>query len=301
MSERSERRMFSATPLRIGAFVAGLAAVFAAAFGVGRIADPDTAPVAEHETSSHGEEHATDEPAAVGPLRLALAERELAPGEATVSFQVQDAAGEPVTSYDVEHEKELHLIVLGTRELRDFQHVHPTRAADGTWTARLQLAPGTSYRLYADGSTGGSGFLATGEIFASGPQPAPRPLPEPATRDAVDGFDVELENGDGEAALRVTRDGTPVQLEPYLGALGHLVVIRVDDLEYLHVHPEEGATPVFAVSGLAPGRYRYFFDFQVDGVVRTASFTVDAGAAAASAEEDGDEHAGEEDSDEHGH
>lgn len=288
------------TPFRIGAFVAGLAAVFAAAFGVGRIADPDTAPVAEHEASSHGDEHATDEAAAEGPLRLALTERELAPGEATVSFQIQDAAGEPVTSYDVEHEKELHLIVLGTRELRDFQHVHPTRAADGTWTARLQLAPGTSYRLYADGSTGGAGFLATGEIFASGSQASPRPLPEPATRDAVDGFDVELENGDGEANLRVTRDGTPVQLEPYLGALGHLVVIRVDDLEYLHVHPEEGATPVFAVSGLAPGRYRYFFDFQVDGVVRTASFTVDAGAAAPSAGVDG-EHGEEEESDDHGH
>lgn len=281
--------MFAATPLRIGAFVAALAAVFAAAFGLGRVADPDTAPVADHETSNHGDEHATDETAAEGPLRLALTERELAPGEATVTFQIQDAAGEPVTSYDVEHEKELHLIVLGTRALRDFQHVHPTRAADGTWTARLRLAPGTSYRLYADGSTGGAGFLATGDVYTTGSNPGPQPLPEPATRDAVDGFDVDLESGDGEATLRVTRDGATVELEPYLGALGHLVVIRVDDLEYLHVHPEEGATPVFAVSGLAPGRYRYFFDFQVDGVVRTASFTVDA-----------DMHAGEE-TDEHGH
>lgn len=287
------------TPFRIGTFVAGLAAVFAAAFGVGRVADPDTTPVADHGTSSHGDEHATGEPAAEGPLRLALTERELAPGEATVSFQIQDAAGDPVTSYDVEHEKELHLIALGSRELRDFQHVHPTRSADGTWTVRLQLAPGTSYRLYADGSTGGSGFLATGEIFTSGQEPAPEPLPEPSTRDAVDGFEVELENGDGEATLRVTRDGAPVALEPYLGALGHLVVIRVDDLEYLHVHPEEGATPVFAVSGLAPGRYRYFFDFQVDGVVRTASFTFHAGAAAPAAVDD--EHAAEEETDEHGH
>jgi hypothetical protein len=269
-------------PTRILLFLVGLAAAFGLAFGVGKVVDPDTAPVADHEPSSHGDEHATDteESPEAGPLRLALSERELAPGEATVSFQIQDAAGDPVTSYDVEHEKELHLIVLGTRDLTDFQHVHPTRAADGTWTADLELAPGTSYRLYADGSTGGAGFLATGEIYTSGSQPAPRPLPEPATRDAVDGFDVELEHGDGEATLRVARDGAPVQLEPYLGALGHLVVIRVDDLEYLHVHPEVGATPVFAVSGLAPGRYRYFFDFQVDGVVRTAAFTVDVGADA---------------------
>ncbi|MBW8752439.1 MAG: hypothetical protein JF565_13595, partial [Propionibacteriales bacterium] len=77
----------------------------------------------------------------------------------------------------------------------------------------------------------------------------------------------------------VSKAGQPVALEPYLGALGHLVVIRTDDLSYLHVHPAEGATPVFAVSGLAPGRYRYFFDFKVDGVVRTAAFTVDVGSA----------------------
>ena len=51
--------------------------------------------------------------------------------------------------------------------------------------------------------------------------------------------------------------------------------IRVDDLEYLHVHPEEGAVPEFMVSGLAPGQYRFFFDFQIDGVVRTAAFTVE--------------------------
>lgn len=282
--------MLSATPVRIAAFVAGLVAVFAAAFGVGRVADPDTTPVAEHETSSHGDEHASEEPEAAGSLRLALSRRELAPGETSVSFQIQDAAGQPVTAYDVEHEKELHLIVLGTRGLTDFQHVHPTRADDGTWTVRLRLSPGTSYRLYADGSTGGTGFLATADVFTTGGDRGADPVPAPSTSDRVDGFDVELDQTDGEATLRVTRDGTPAALEPYLGALGHLVVIRVDDLEYLHVHPEEGATPVFAVSGLAPGRYRYFFDFQVDEVVRTASFTVDVGA-----------HTAEEESDDHGH
>ena len=36
-------------------------------------------------------------------------------------------------TYDVEHEKQLHLIVV-RRDLTGFQHVHPTLAADGTWT-----------------------------------------------------------------------------------------------------------------------------------------------------------------------
>jgi hypothetical protein len=273
MSERPGR---DATGTRVLAFAVGLAVVFGLALGVGRIADPDTAPVADHDAggghTGHG--HAV-EPASV---HLALAARSSAPGaDVPVSFQVQDHDGTAVTSYDLKHEKDLHLIVLGTRDLTDFQHVHPTRAADGTWTAHVRLAPGTSYRLYADGSTGGSDFVATGDLFTTGSSPAPAGVPEPSTREQVDGFTVELDQRDGVAALRVTKAGAAVTLEPYLGALGHLVVIRADDLSYLHVHPEEGATPAFMVAGLAPGRYRYFFDFQVDGVVHTAAFTHVAG------------------------
>lgn len=274
------------TPTRVVAFVVGLVAVFALAFGIGRVADPGTTPVADHESGGHGSGdrggHGTA--AVPPPVHLALTRRMLAPGpDVPVSFQLQDAQGRPVTAYDVEHEKELHLIVLGTRSLTDFQHVHPTRAADGTWTARLSLQPGTSYRLYADGSTGGSAFLATADVFTTGHHPAPGPVPAPSTRDVVDGLTVDLHQADGVASLSVTRAGAPVTLQPYLGALGHLVVIRTDDLSYLHVHPQGGtATPTFEVAGLAPGRYRYFFDFQVDGVVHTAAFTHDVTSAPAS-------------------
>jgi hypothetical protein len=283
------------TQVRVAAFVAGVAVIFAAAFGIGALTDPDTAPAAEHGATGHGTTGKDDEQgsgehaahAAAGDLHLMLAQRAFAPGDAVpVSFQVQDPSGEPVRSYDVEHEKELHLIVLGTRSLTDFQHVHPTRASDGTWTARLRLAPGTSYRLYADASTAGEGFLATADLFTTGSHPGPDPVPGPTTTDRVAGFDVELDEAEGEATLQVTRDGAPVELEPYLGALGHLVVIRADDLAYLHVHPEDDAAAVFSVSGLAPGRYRYFFDFQVDGVVHTAAFTHDVSTPAPDHAED---------------
>jgi hypothetical protein len=268
------------TPVRVAAFVVGLVAVFAAAFGVGRVVDPDTQPAADHEAGRASGGHADQESATASPsVHLALTERVLVPGtDVPVSFQVQDDRGRPVSAYDVEHEKELHLIVLGTRDLTDFQHVHPTRAADGTWTARLTLAPGSSYRLYADGSTGGTGFLATVDIHTTGHSLRAEDLPAPATTDRVDGLTVTLERTDGTARLSVARQGRPVALQPYLGALGHLVVIRVDDLSYLHVHPQDADVPVFEVAGLAPGRYRYFFDFQVDGVVHTAAFTVDLGA-----------------------
>jgi hypothetical protein len=256
-------------------FVAVLAGVFGLAFGAGRVADPDTVPTAAHEGGGHDADGHDQEAAAPAEVHLALTQRSYAPGRQAVSFQVQDRDGRAVTAYDVQHEKELHLIVLATGNLSDFQHVHPTMAADGTWTARLRLGPGQAYRLYADGSTRGSGFVATADVVTTGRSTFQGPVPEPSSTDRVGGLTVRLADDTGSVRMSVTRSGRPVVLEPYLGALGHLVVIRVDDLAYLHVHPEQGAAPEFVVAGLAPGTYRYFFDFQVDGVVHTASFTVE--------------------------
>ena len=98
--------------------------------------------------------------------------------------------------------------------------------------------------------------------------------------DTVDGYTVDLvgDLDDGAVAVRVSLDGRPVtDLEPYLGAYGHLVALREGDLAYLHVHPEDGdAGPEvpFMVEVPSAGGYRLFFDFKHDGVVRTAELAV---------------------------
>ncbi|MFD1049659.1 hypothetical protein ACFQ1S_31095, partial [Kibdelosporangium lantanae] len=100
----------------------------------------------------------------------------------------------------------------------------------------------------------------------------------------VDGYDVTL-TGDLRAGrsstvvATVRHNGQVTGLEPYLGAYGHLVALRASDLGYLHVHPLERTGPEvrFAVEVPTTGRYRLYLDFQHDGVVRTAAFTVDTG------------------------
>ena len=52
-----------------------------------------------------------------------------------VAFTIEGPDGSPVTAYDVEHEKRLHLIAV-RRDFSGFQHVHPEMADDGTWTHR---------------------------------------------------------------------------------------------------------------------------------------------------------------------
>ncbi len=50
-------------------------------------------------------------------------------------FRITGPDGRPVTAFDVEHEKRMHLIPV-RRDTADYQHVHPTMAADGTWGGR---------------------------------------------------------------------------------------------------------------------------------------------------------------------
>ena len=68
-------------------------------------------------------------------------------------------------------------------------------------------------------------------------------------------------------------------LQPYLGASGHLVAMRAADLAYAHVHPlgYHAGTVTFDATLAAQGRYRLFFDFKHAGVVHTAAFTFDQG------------------------
>jgi hypothetical protein len=221
----------------------------------------------------------------------------LTPGTTeTFAFTITGRDGAPVTDFAVEHDKRMHLIVV-RRDTTGFQHIHPEMAPDGTWSVPLTLPAGGSYRAFADFTpTGGAGTTLGVDLAASG---AFEPVSHAPSRTAqVDGYTVELA-GDlvpGQASpvtLTVSRGGVPAtDLQPYLAAYGHLVALREGDLAYLHVHPEgapaDGVTPAgpqieFVAEVPTAGSYRLFLDFQHNGVVRTAEFTVPTGPAVAGA------------------
>ena len=301
------------TTAKLSAYGAALALLIGGAYGVGTAVGPLGAAAAEggHSTMSgeapagagaagHGDSHSgtvaeTAEPAGLASSRggytLTPTDPTLAPGTTeTFSFRITGPDGAPVTAFDVEHEKRMHLIVV-RRDTTGFQHVHPEMAPDGTWTVPLAVAEGGSYRAFADFAPSGGDATTLGvDLSAPGVY---EPVTHPESRVAqVDGYTVELA-GDlvpGQAssvALAVSRDGAPVtDLEPYLGAYGHLVALRDGDLAYLHVHPEgspgDGVTAAgpqvqFVTEVPSAGTYRLFLDFQHAGQVRTAEFTVRAG------------------------
>jgi hypothetical protein len=272
--------------------------VFAAAYGVGAVAGP-TPPVEQahdapaaggHEQPGGGDGHegAANEPGGLAVAAEGYALHQItapvaagAPGEYV--FQIVDTHQQPVTGFQDSHERRLHLIVV-RRDLTGFQHLHPEMDADGTWRVPITLPAAGVWRVFADFKPDGlDRQVILGTDVQVGGEYAPAPLPGPVATTTVDDYSVTADGmlAAGQTSrlvVRLDRGGTPVtDLQPYLGAYGHLVALRAGDLAYLHVHPEESAEAgpeiAFDVEVPTPGTYRLFLDFQHGGVVRTASLT----------------------------
>ena len=309
------------TPVKIGGYALGLAAVFTAALGLGHITggppaapaapaahsgstgqhDPAAAPAQHPGTAAAPGQHASAAPGEAsahlpGGLQVTQDGYRLTPLTATLAtggpqpfrFRILGPDGTPVTRYARNHDKDLHLIVV-RRDLSGFQHVHPALAGDGTWSIPLRVGAPGQYRVLADFQPAGhpEGLTLGVDVPAPGDY-RPVALPAVSRTAEVDGYTVTLDGvltpgTSSELTLTVTRGGVPVtDLEPYLGAYGHLVALRDGDLAYLHVHPggrvAAGPEIRFLAEVPSAGTYRLYLDFQHDGRVRTAEFTATAGA-----------------------
>ena len=304
-------------------YAAILAVALFGAFGIGNAVGPVGQTAGDADQHEEGHDMANDEHeghdgghAAVSGLALESEGYRLsqvnAPDEVgtegEIAFTVVDQAGEAVTDFEVSHEQELHLVVVRA-DGSHFEHVHPERDENGQWTLPWTWDAGGTYRVYADivpAETGDSLTLSSTVQVAGDYQP--EPFDETITTVDVDGYEVSL---DGEltageespVTISVERDGQPVtELEPYMGAFGHLTGLRQGDLAYLHVHPhgEEpqpgdigGPEIEFEITAPTEGRYLLYLDFQVDGQVHTAGFVVDAHGASGDGQNEGEHEEGD--------
>jgi hypothetical protein len=171
------------------------------------------------------------------------------------------------------------------------------RGPFGTFRAELELPTAGRYRLFADVAPRGAGSqIVMEELVVEGPPSAAFDLAAEAARrstrvpESVDGTRVRWVFADPLPAQRTvplvarleTPDGAPVpDLEPYLGAMGHLMLVHEDGATLVHCHPdglasaEPGTTMVtFLARFPKPGRYRGWGQFQRAGRVITTDFVV---------------------------
>jgi hypothetical protein len=212
-------------------------------------------------------------------------------GSAGVSFRILGADGKPVTAFEPDQTKLMHFYLVRS-DLTGFQHVHPTMAADGTWTAPLTAAAPGAYRVYASFITKGAdgkpmALVLSTPVTAPGAA-SPTPLPAPAAATTVDGYTVTVDTPQMMAGMAmplkvsISKGGKPVMdLQPYLATYAHLTAFHAGDQAFAHLHPE-GATATggpdltFNATLAKPGDWRLFLQFQTGGVLHTAAITVHA-------------------------
>jgi hypothetical protein len=187
---------------------------------------------------------------------------------------------------DLVHEMKFHLFIM-SRDLSYFAHEHPEQARGGSLVWEHTFPFGGEYVLFQDYTPTGSGHqLGRQVISVAGKEQAPVRLGKEDLVWEGNGYQVTLSSevplkADTGLELKasVLREGKPVtDLDNYLGALSHVVIVSEDASEFVHVHPMESATkgPDIRLHTKFPGAgmYKVFMQFKHQGKVQTASFVV---------------------------
>jgi DMSO/TMAO reductase YedYZ heme-binding membrane subunit len=216
-----------------------------------------------------------------------------------LKFQVVDASnGTPILLFAPLYDKLLHLIIVDN-QLHFFSHIHPELTADGFTIATSFPRDGT-YHVYINFQPLGSTeqqFAFTLRVGQAGDTAADSGID--TQEKIVDGYKVaiqlpkalsaaDMSVGKQTITFKVTDAASGhdiTDLQPYLGAFGHLTMINTQTFDYLHVHPATLAThaqsrptvdflPLGLYGPIKPGIYRLFVEFNPAGHLITVPFTI---------------------------
>ena len=238
-------------------------------------------------------------------VKLATTPAVVKPGEKfRLSFSISHPkTGELVKEFNIVHDMPFHLFVV-SQDLTYFAHIHPHQQTDGSFIIETMVPKAGSYIIYCDiFPVGGmpqvahlnlitAGFDA--DLFSAQAQLEPDKI----LTKTLDEMRVELTLNPAEpvagrpASLKYhltdENTGEPVRdLQPYLAAWGHTLILSEDASDYIHSHPTEtipdgvdrtkiygGPDVSFDAFFPRPGHYRVWSQFQRQGKLITVVFTI---------------------------
>jgi hypothetical protein len=241
--------------------------------------------------------------------------------KATLRFKVSHPGFNAVIEkFEVVHDRKYHLFVI-SQDMEYFQHIHPEQRTDGTWTIDVTLPKSGYYKVLSDFlPTGGSTQFIARPLVTSGYQgdlaaDSAHLVPDTVFKKSVDDLTAEVSfdppvfvaglYGHLNFRLTDTATGRPVtDLQTYLGAFGHTLIMSEDMVDYVHSHPidisatdENGPKqfmlpadvdpeklrggPEVTFEGLMPkpGRYRAWTQFRRNGKLYTFATTFNVGGS----------------------
>jgi YHS domain-containing protein/plastocyanin len=156
-------------------------------------------------------------------------------------------SGKLVRKFEVIHEKLFHLLMV-SEDMSWFEHQHPVRGADGIFRISWRFPRAGRYRLYADFTPAdGDNQVLMVPLTVAGANARTYPLkPDLARVKQVGDYRVSLTLRPGalqqekQAVLTYTvrdRSGRLLRnMQPFIGAPGHLIAISQDGKEVIHTH-----------------------------------------------------------------
>lgn len=223
-----------------------------------------------------------------------------------LKFDIRDENNKVVKDFDVVHQKQMHLIVV-RKDRTNFQHVHPVfDKKSGRFTINTFSFPADGeYRVFADFTPSDAQKDPSGMKLPATPYQdvtagdlrnySPRPLGPDSLTSTAGGYEASIffppsddspgptdtaffAGRESKIAISINKGGQPfTNLQSYLGALGHMVVLG-EDLEFIHAHPQtidetnQGGVIVFDVNFPKAGRYKLYLQTKAGEVVTTNSF-----------------------------
>lgn len=179
----------------------------------------------------------------------------------------------------VSHEKIMHLFVMSDH-LGDYHHLHPEGKGDGLFTSNVNLPDG-NYKVFVDINPKGLDYTVKPVPISVGEAPVESPKnhlnADTTFTKTINGQTVELITGAIEAHKEVTFtfDVKNAKPEPYLGALGHVVITDERGEKFIHVHPVSNHETVFNTQFEEQGTYKMWAEFKIDGEVIVYPFIFD--------------------------
>lgn len=194
------------------------------------------------------------------------------------------------------HEKDLHVIVV-SEDLSSFEHVHPAAMGGGAYLLTFRFPHPGRFTIFADHTPAGKPqTISRFEWTEPGEPPVARRLQaNPGAAKTVSGVTAYLSALDPLETGRDIRFSfrlDTTDLQPYLGAWGHILIASEDRSEFIHSHPIESATPagvwshdhtvevppqvIDSLAGFRrPGLYKVWLQVQRKGEVLTFPWVID--------------------------
>jgi hypothetical protein len=196
-----------------------------------------------------------------------------------LTITLVDEVNQPVTELEINHEKIVHLIIVD-EHLNVYSHLHPEEVAPGQFKVNHGLKDG-NYKAFVDIKPTNLSYTVHPINFAIGEAEQGHQHdtldPDVELTQTVNGHEVTMY----PSSLKIDE---PVQLifeldieklEPYLGAMGHVVILDEQANNYLHVHPVNEEEPIFETTFTEPGIYKIWAEFQQNGIVNVYPFVVE--------------------------